>query len=125
MHTSKILPRAYASCLDEDDVLTVAVGDDPYAPESYFIIARLDEDDRCVDQCIGFQNEVTEYELAAAIQAVQLDSGSLSITLNEEASRRAGARRFRAELAPSTELPQLRAHLQAIFSGSMVTLTLP
>ena len=70
------------NCTDEDDVLTVGIGDDENDPDNFIIIGRFDEDDLPVDECIGFQSDTTDYEISDAVTSVTLTPGELKIVLN-------------------------------------------
>lgn len=110
------------SCSDEDDVLTIGVGDDNHDPKSYFIIGRFDEDGLSVDECIGFQSDSTEYELAGAIEAILLNSNSLIVTLNERAANKTGFKHYKADIQEKSDTTQLKIFIQDIFSDSTVSI---
>ena len=65
------------NCTDEDDVLTIGVGDDENDPDNFFFISRFDEDDIPVDEYIGFLSATTDYEIADAIESATLTIGEL------------------------------------------------
>lgn len=113
-----------ANVADEDEVLTLGVGDDAHDPDHFFIIGRFDEDDLAIDECIGFQSDDTAYELAAAIEAVTLSVDTLTIRLNEAAAQQAGYREYCAKISAVQNSGELQAALLTLFSGSKVRLQL-
>lgn len=110
--------------LNEDEVLTLGVGDDAHDPQHFFIIGRFDEDDLAIDECIGFQSDNTAYELAAAIEAVTLSVDTLTIRLNEAAAHQAGYREYCAKISAVQNSGELKTALLELFAGSKVRLQL-
>ena len=110
--------------LNEDEVLTLGVGDDEHDPQHFFIIGRFDEDDLAIDECIGFQSDDTAYELAAAIEAVTLSVDTLTIRLNEAAAHQAGYREYCAKISAVQNSGELKTALLELFAGSKVRLQL-
>ncbi|WP_431712593.1 hypothetical protein [Serratia marcescens] len=50
-------------CYEEDDALTVALGDNEQSPVNYLIITRLDDEDNdSIDEGIGLQTSQSAYE---------------------------------------------------------------
>lgn len=116
-----------ATCVysdEEDGVLRVAISDDGADPDNYFIISRLDEDDLAVDRCIGFQSESSEYELAAAIDALRLTASDLSVTLADSAAHQLGITHYHALLSGHHDLTRLQQYLCAICSNSSIKLSI-
>jgi hypothetical protein len=109
-----------ANVANEDEVLTLGVGDDAHDPQHFFIIGRFDEDELAIDECIGFQSDDTAYELAAAIEAVTLSVDTLTIRLNEAAAQQAGYREYCAKISAV----QNSGELQAASQGSAYALIL-
>lgn len=88
MRNVKNFAATCINCTEEDDVLTIGVGDDDYDPKNFIIIGRFDEDELPVNECIGFQSESTEYELTDSIRSVQLTDDKLVIVLNDDAAKK-------------------------------------
>lgn len=120
MNMTKKIDAICISCTNEDDVLTVAVGDDYNDPKNYFIIGRFDEDDLTVDECIGFQSDSTEYEIADAIEKVELDDENLIVYLNDNAALKAGAKQYLVVLKNAKEINNLKHFLKKIFEDSSI-----
>jgi len=112
------------NCSDEDDVLTLAVGDDNGDPKNFFIIGRFDEDNLSVDECIGFQNESTQYEIPSAIEYVELNDKALVVTVNDMASNEAGAKSFHAIFKTTIDKTKINQFLHAIFKDSSTKLNI-
>ena len=117
-------------CYEEDEVLTIALGDDAFDPENYLLIARLDDEDNAqVGEGIGFQTAQSEYEVANAIEAVFLHENGLEVIVKQAFVTHYGGRRFFAEIPCEDEhlqskLPLLRQYLSALFDGSNVSLVM-
>ena len=121
----KELKASCINCYEEDDVLTIGVGDDANDPKNFIIIGRFDEDELPVNECIGFQSDATEYEIADAIQSVQLDTDKLVIVLNDAAANKVGVREYHAVISKIKDAALLTQYLQKVFDGSDVNLQLP
>ncbi len=113
------------NCYEEDDVLTIGVGDDADDPKNFIIIGRFDEAELPVNECIGFQSDTTEYEIADAIQSIQLDTDELVIVLNDAAANKVGVREYHAAISTTKDVARLTQYLQEVFDGSDVNLQLP
>lgn len=88
MSIIKNLVATCINCAEENDVLTIGIGDDSHDPKKFIIIGRFDEDELSVNECIGFQSESTEYELTDSIRSVQLTDDKLVIVLNDDAAKK-------------------------------------
>ncbi|EOI3548988.1 hypothetical protein ACMSZT_003842 [Cronobacter dublinensis] len=124
MSSTKKIDAICVNCSDEDDVLTLAVGDDNSDPKNFFIIGRFDEDNLSVDECIGFQNESTQYEIPSAIEYVELNDKELVITVNDMASNEAGAKSFHAIFNAAIDKAKIKQFLHAIFKDSSTKLNI-
>lgn len=124
MNSTKKIDAVCVNCSDEDDVLTLAVGDDKSDPKNFLIIGRFDEDDLSVDECIGFQNESTQYEIPSAIEYVELNDKELVITVNDMASDKAGAKSFHAIFNTTIDKAKIKQYLHDIFKDSSTKLTI-
>ncbi len=118
MNSTKKIEAVCVNCIDEDDVLTLAVGDDKSDPKNFLIIGRFDEDSLSVDECIGFQNESTKYEIASAIEYVELNDVELVITVNDKASSEAGAKNFHAIFKHPIDKFKVSQYLRDTFKNS-------
>ncbi len=112
------------NCYEEDDVLTIGIGDDAHAPKNFIIIGRLDEDELPVNKCIGFQSDTTEYEIADAIQSVKLGADKLAIVLNNDAAIEADVKEYHVFIPMTKDIELLKKYLQEVFEGSEVTFIL-
>lgn len=108
--------------IDEDDVLTLAVGDDKHNPKNFVIISKFEEENLSADECIGFQSESTPYEIPSAIENIECSSSELVIALTDEAEKIAGFKKIQALLNSSTDLNILKKYLHAIFDDSRIPL---
>ena len=124
MDTIKHFKAACVNCYEEDDVLTIGVGDDACSPQNFVIMGRFDEDDLSVNECIGFQSNSTTYEITDAIQTVKLTTNTLLIVLNDSAAKKVGVREFHGSLSSEKDVALLREYLEKIFEGSDVDLQL-
>ncbi|WP_205955473.1 hypothetical protein [Pantoea stewartii] len=124
MISTKKIDAICVNCSDEDDVLTLAVGDDNSDPKKFFIIGRFDEDNLSVDECIGFQNESTQYEIPSAIEYVELNDKALVVTINDMASNEAGAKSFHAIFKTTIDKTKINQFLHAIFKDSSTKLNI-
>ncbi|MCU5775254.1 Imm10 family immunity protein [Erwiniaceae bacterium BAC15a-03b] len=124
MSNTKKFTAKCVNCTNEDDVLTIGVGDDDQDPKNFFMIGRFDEDDLSVDECIGFQTEATNFEVAGSIESVVLTADKLSVTINSKGEAEAGNKEFEALLPEKYDLTKLKIYLTEIFDGSRVKLTL-
>lgn len=113
------------NCTEEDDVLTIGVGDDDYDPKNFIIIGRFDEDELPVNECIGFQSESTEYELTDSIRSVQLTDHKLVIVLNDDAAKKIGISEYHVDIPEAKDSNSLAKYFREIFDGSDVPLLLP
>lgn len=124
MSSIKKIDAVCVTCSDEDDVLTLAVGDDKRDPKKFLIIGRFDEDNLSVDECIGFQNESTKYEIPSAIEYVELNETELVVTVNDMASDEACAKSFHAIFNTLVDKAKVRQYLHNIFKDSSTKLTI-
>lgn len=115
---------ACVNCYKEDDVLIIGAGDDEHEPKNFVIIGRFDEDELSVNECIGFQSEATECEIADAIQSVQLRTNELEIVLNDSAANNLGVKEYHAAISTVKDAELLKQYLREIFDGSDVVLQL-
>ncbi|MEN5018617.1 hypothetical protein ABEH87_19985 [Erwinia sp. Eh17-17] len=118
MNYTKKFNAVCIECIDEDDVLTLAVGDDKHCPENFFIISKFDEENLSTDDCIGFQSESTPFEIPSAIESVELSCRDLVITLNDDAAKIAGFKKTQALLNQAEDINKIKEYLQAIFEDS-------
>ncbi|QIR21933.1 hypothetical protein GXP72_05655 [Enterobacter sp. SES19] len=125
MSNVKNLIAAYINCFEENDVLTIGIGDDTHDPKNFIIIGRFDEDELPINDCIGFQSESTEYELTDSIRSVQLTDGKLVIVLNDDAAKKIGISEYRVVIPAAKDFKSLEKYLREIFDGSDVPLQLP
>lgn len=125
MNKIKEFTAVCVNCYEEDDVLTIGVGDDAHDPRNFIIIGRFDEDELPVNECIGFQSEATEYEIANAIQSIQIRNNELVIVLNDDAANKAGVREYHADISTAKDTDLLTQYLREVFDGSDVILQLP
>ncbi|BFT80265.1 hypothetical protein [Enterobacter pseudoroggenkampii] len=125
MSNVKNLIAAYINCFEENDVLTIGIGDDTHDPKNFIIIGRFDEDELPINDCIGFQSESTEYELTDSICSVQLTDGKLVIVLNDDAAKKIGISEYRVVIPAAKDFKSLEKYLREMFDGSDVPLQLP
>ncbi|HDR2841588.1 TPA: hypothetical protein QCK30_000004 [Enterobacter sichuanensis] len=125
MRNVKNFAATCINCNEEDDVLTIGIGDDDYAPKNFIIIGRFDEDELPVNECIGFQSESTEYELTDSIRSVQLTEDKLVIVLNDDAAKKIGIREYHVVIPTAKDSNTLGKYLREMFDGSDVPLQLP
>lgn len=125
MRNVKNFAATCINCTEEDDVLTIGVGDDDYDPKNFIIIGRFDEDELPVNECIGFQSESTEYELTDSIRSVQLTDDKLVIVLNDDAAKKIGISEYHVVIPAAKDSKSLAKHLREMFDGSDVPLQLP
>ncbi|MFX2608698.1 hypothetical protein [Enterobacter mori] len=124
MSNVKNIIAASINCYEENDVLTVGIGDDNHDPKNFIIIGRFDEDELPVNECIGFQSESTEYELTDSIRSVQLTEDKLVIVLNEDAVKMIGIREYHVVIPAGKDSKSLGKCLREVFEGSDVPLQL-
>lgn len=125
MNKIKKFTAVCVNCYEEDDVLTIGVGDDDHDPKNFVIIGRFDEDELPVNECIGFQSEATEHEIADAIQSIQLRTNELVIVLNDNTANKVGVREYHAVISTMKDTELLKQYLREAFDGSDVILQLP
>ncbi|WP_375602711.1 Imm10 family immunity protein [Enterobacter hormaechei] len=125
MRNVKKFAATCINCTEEDDVLTIGVGDDDYDPKNFIIIGRFDEDELPVNECIGFQSESTEYELTDSIRSVQLTDDKLVIVLNDDAAKKIGISEYHVDITAAKDSNSLARYLREMFDGSDVPLQLP
>ncbi|QGW86167.1 hypothetical protein EAAEB30_05485 [Enterobacter asburiae] len=125
MSNVKNLIAAYINCFEENDVLTIGIGDDTHEPKNFIIIGRFDEDELPINDCIGFQSESTEYELTDSIRSVQLTDGKLVIVLNDDAAKKIGISEYRVVIPAAKDFKSLEKYLREMFDGCDVPLQLP
>lgn len=125
MRNVKNFAATCINCTEEDDVLTIGVGDDDYDPKNFIIIGRFDEDELPVNECIGFQSESTEYELTDSIHSVQLTDDKLVIVLNDDAAKKIGISEYHVVIPAAKDSKSLAKYLREMFDGSDVPLQLP
>jgi len=124
MSNVKNLIAAYINCFEENDVLTIGIGDDTHDPKNFIIIGRFDEDELPINDCIGFQSESTEYELTDSIRSVQLTEDKLVIVLNEDAVKMIDIREYQVVIPAAKDSKSLGKYLMEVFDGSDVPLQL-
>ncbi|MGF3808547.1 hypothetical protein L6Y89_05505 [Enterobacter mori] len=125
MRNVKNFAATCINCTEEDDVLTIGVGDDDYDPKNFIIIGRFDEDELPVNECIGFQSESTEYELTDSIRSVLLTDDKLVIVLNDDAAKKIGISEYHVVIPAAKDPKSLAKYLREMFDGSDVPLQLP
>ena len=125
MRNVKNFAATCINCTEEDDVLTIGVGDDDYDPKNFIIIGRFDEDELPVNECIGFQSESTEYELTDSIRSVLLTDDKLVIVLNDDAAKKIGISEYHVIIPAAKKFKSLAKYLREMFDGSDVPLQLP
>ncbi|WP_130626538.1 Imm10 family immunity protein [Enterobacter sp. A8] len=124
MSIIKNLVATCINCAEENDVLTIGIGDDSHDPKNFIIIGRFDEDELSVNECICFQSESTEYELTDSIRSVQLIEDKLVIVLNEDAVKMIGIREYHVVIPAAKDSKSLGKCLWEVFEGSDVPLEL-
>ncbi|MEG6292895.1 hypothetical protein [Enterobacter bugandensis] len=125
MSIVKNLVATCINCVEENNVLSIGIGDDTHDPKNFIIIGRFDEDELSVNECIGFQSESTEYELTDAIRSVQLTEDKLVIVLNEDALKIIGIREYHVVIPAAKDSKSLGKYLREVFDGCDVPLQLP
>lgn len=125
MSIIKNLVATCINCAEENDVLTIGIGDDSNDPKNFIIIGRFDEDELPVNECIGFQSESTEYELTDSIRSVQLTDDKLVIVLNDDAAKKIGISEYHVVIPAAKDSKSLGKYLREMFDGSDVPLQLP
>ena len=125
MRNVKNFAATCINCTEEDDVLTIGVGDDDYDPKNFIIIGRFDEDELPVNECIGFLSESTEYELTDSIRSVQLTDDKRVIVLNDDAAKKIGISEYHVVIPAAKDSKSLAKYLREMFDGSDVPLQLP
>ena len=115
-------------CYEEDDALTVALGDNEQSPVNYLIITRLnDEDNDSIDEGIGLQTSQSAYEASAAIEKVILHSDRLDVVITPDSHEHFGCSKLEGVFSETVrntpeKIALLRKYLEAIFNGSKTTL---
>ncbi|WP_346830276.1 hypothetical protein ABDX87_24930 [Pseudomonas abietaniphila] len=113
-------------CYKEDEVLTVALGDDAEDPDNFLIITRLDDEDNAsVDDGIGLLTDQAKYEKSGVIAKVILRLNKLEIVVKPEFTEFYGCSSIVAEFLPndnelSINYLSLKKALHHMFSGSQV-----
>lgn len=113
-------------CYEEDEVFTVALGDDVEDPNRFLIITRLDDEDNAsIDDGIGLLTDQAKYEKSGVITKVFLGLNKLEVVVKPEFAEFFGGSNIVAEfLSDDNELSInfliLKKALQNIFSGSKV-----
>ncbi|MEB7586133.1 hypothetical protein NGC36_12715 [Serratia rubidaea] len=115
-------------CYEEDDALTVALGDNEQSPVNYLIITRLDDKDNdSIDGGIGLQTSQSAYEASAAIEKVILYSDRLDVVITPDSHEHFGCSKLEGVFSETVrntpeKIALLRKYLEAIFNGSKTTL---
>ncbi|WP_238404496.1 hypothetical protein [Serratia sp. Tan611] len=115
-------------CYEEDDALTVALGDNEQSPVNYLIITRLDDEDNdSIDEGIGLQTSQSAYEASAAIEKVILHSDRLDVVITPDSHEHFGCSKLEGVFSETVcntpeKIALLRKYLEAIFNGSKTTL---
>lgn len=115
-------------CYEEDDALTVALGDNEQSPVNYLIITRLDDEDNdSIDEGIGLQTSQSAYEASAAIEKVILHSDRLDVVITPASHEHFGCSKLEGVFSETVrnapeKIALLRKYLEAIFNGSKTTL---
>lgn len=120
MNFTKKINAVCIECIDEDDVLTLAVGDDKHNPKNFVIISKFEEENLSADECIGFQSESTPCEIPSAIENIECSGSELVIVLTDEAAKITGFKNIQALLNSATDLNILKKYLHAIFDNSRI-----
>jgi hypothetical protein len=113
-------------CYEEDEVFTVALGDDAEDPNNFLIITRLDDEDNAsVDDGIGLLTDQAKYEKSGVITKVFLGLNRLEVVVKPEFTEFFGGSSIVAEFLPndnglSINYLSLKKALHNIFSGSKV-----
>ncbi|WP_456310931.1 hypothetical protein [Serratia proteamaculans] len=118
MNSTKKINAVFINCIDEDDVLMLAIGDDKQDPKNFFIISRFDEEGLSVDECIGFQNENTSFEIPSAIESIELSKSELIITLNDDAAEKSGTKKIQSTFNHLTDPAVIEDFLHVIFADA-------
>jgi hypothetical protein len=72
-------------CYEEDEVFTVALGDDVEDPNRFLIITRLDDEDNAsIDDGIGLLTDQAKYENSGVITKVFLGLNKLEVVVKPE-----------------------------------------
>lgn len=116
-------------CFTENDVLTIALADDPVEPDNFIIITRLDEEDNIsVDDGIGLSTPDSDYEIIGAIIAIALTENDLQLQIKPEFIEHYGSEFFQVNFDPSmragNKLKILEDSLVSLCDGSRVVLHL-
>lgn len=128
MNNSLKFNASVLECYEEDDVLTVALGDNEQSPENYLIITRLDDEDNdSIDEGIGLQTSQSAYEASAAIEKVILHSDRLDVVITPDSHEHFGCSKLEGVFSETVrnapeKIALLRKYLEAIFNGSKTTL---
>lgn len=115
-------------CYEEDDALTVALGDNEQSPVNYLIMTRLDDEDNdSIDEGIGLQTSQSAYEASAAIEKVILHSDRLDVVITPDSHEHFGCSKLEGVFSETVrntpeKIALLRKYLEVIFNGSKTTL---
>lgn len=111
------------SCYTEDDVLVIALGDDPVSPDNYLIMGRFDDGD--ADESIGLQFHFSAYEVACAIENLSLSRNTLAITVKADKVKFVGCHRATVSFADGVvDIEELSDYLKELVEGSNIELAL-
>ncbi|NHZ38518.1 hypothetical protein [Massilia rubra] len=107
------------SCYIENEVITIAIGNDEIDPSEYIIITRLDEydnPDEISDVATGFQTSLSEYESAAAVAEIKLHGNEMKILIKPKKITEVGAEHIKITLATDGgAMSQPTKYLHCIF----------
>lgn len=107
------------NCFEEDGVKVIGVGSGSSDPDAFIIISRFDEGS--VDESIGIQTHLTDYEVPGAIKELSLDGDFFIIYINDRSQSSLKASSIRISLAEITDgfsIVQLEKSILDVFSGS-------
>lgn len=76
-----VINGTHINCYTENDVITIGIGDDPMVSKNYLIISRFDEYD--IDNSIGIQTSLSDYEIENAIDEIIFEKKTLIIKIKE------------------------------------------
>jgi hypothetical protein len=113
------------NCFEEDGVKIIGVGSGYSDPDAFVIISRFDEGS--VDESIGIQTHLTDYEVPGAIKGLSLDGDFFTIYINDNdqgSLKASGIRIFLAEVSDKSSIAQLEKSILDIFSGSSAQIIL-
>lgn len=114
----------YVTCFSENDVDIIGLSDDDHVPDHFVVLMQLKEEGLSLAQCTELQTEAAEFSITGAVQAINLTSQRLSITLSAIAQKQLGYNVIDVVLPKQYAHQQLEEYLHVCFDDASVALTI-